>query len=154
MHLGFAVKDGPTKLSYLYTYMCIQCHVNCKLIHILFFFRAGQSPSAYVMYQFYAFPDHDTPIVPYSTEPHFSDDRVFPVSMDTHLDGYLKKQVYMTTYTHGYTSENVPNINIRTCTCMHVGTPTLALKTGHLGGSVFCYLCIHVCFPEQAVRTR
>ena len=54
---------------------------------------AGQSPSAYVIYQFYTFPDHDTAIVPHSTDPLFSDDKLFPVSMDAHLDNYLKKQV-------------------------------------------------------------
>ena len=60
----------------------------------------GQSPSVYVIYQFYTFPDHDTAIVPHSTDPQFSDDKLFPVSMDAHLDNYLKKQV-------------------RTCTCVY-----------------------------------
>ena len=65
-------------------------------INILFLtLLAGQSPSAYVIYQFYTFPDHDTSIIPHSSDPHFSDDKLFSVSMDAHLDNYLKKQVYL-----------------------------------------------------------
>jgi hypothetical protein len=75
-------------------------HNNYVILIILFLIIvcAGQSPSAYVIYvpwQFYTFPDHDTFIVPHFTDPHFSNDKLFPVSMDTHLDNYLKKQVYL-----------------------------------------------------------
>ena len=62
----------------------------------------GHSPSPYVMYKFYTFPDHDTPILPHSTDPTFNNSKLFPVSMDTHLDSYLKKEVIPTIQLHVY----------------------------------------------------
>ena len=50
-------------------------------------------PSAYVMYKFYTFPDHDSAIVPASSSPVFSDVKHFPVSMDCHLDEHLSNEV-------------------------------------------------------------
>ncbi|XP_062317910.1 protein fantom [Osmerus eperlanus] len=47
-------------------------------------------PSAYVIYKFFDFPDHDTCIVPDCGQPQFEDHRSFPVPMDADLDGYLK----------------------------------------------------------------
>ena len=76
-----------------------QVHVgfhNASIHELHNILRTSQSPSAYVMYQFYTFPDHDTSIIPHSSDPHFSDDKMFPVSKDTQLDHYLKKQVQLT----------------------------------------------------------
>ena len=54
---------------------------------------AGGSPSFYVMYKFYTFPDHDTPIVAHSPSPVFDDQQLYPLSMDQRLDDYLKTEV-------------------------------------------------------------
>ncbi|KAL0968596.1 hypothetical protein UPYG_G00268990 [Umbra pygmaea] len=53
--------------------------------------RQGPShkPSAYVVYQFYDFPDHDTRIVADCSEPQFEDRVSFPVAMEAELHSYL-----------------------------------------------------------------
>lgn len=45
------------------------------------------------MYKLYSFPDQDTPIISNSCAPQFADQHSFPVSMDTHLDHYLRTEV-------------------------------------------------------------
>ena len=76
-------------VQYMYNVILFDWYI----ISLILILRAGQSPSVSVIYQFYTFPDHDTAILPHSTDPHFSDDKLFPLSMDAHLDNYLKKQV-------------------------------------------------------------
>ncbi|KAI5100549.1 protein fantom [Silurus meridionalis] len=49
-------------------------------------------PSPYVIYKFYDFPDHDTPIVPSTNEPQFEDHMIFPLTMNSDLDAYLKAE--------------------------------------------------------------
>uniref|UniRef100_A0A8C8SEW7 RPGR interacting protein 1 n=1 Tax=Pelusios castaneus TaxID=367368 RepID=A0A8C8SEW7_9SAUR len=50
----------------------------------------GTQPSPYAMYRFFTFPDHDTPIVPSSNNPHFGDQRFFPLRPTAALDRYLR----------------------------------------------------------------
>ena len=59
-------------------------HIHCIV---------GDSPSCYVMYKFYTFPDHDTPIIAHSSSPVFDNQQTYPLSMDQHLDVYLKTEV-------------------------------------------------------------
>nr|XP_014349588.1 PREDICTED: X-linked retinitis pigmentosa GTPase regulator-interacting protein 1 [Latimeria chalumnae] len=47
-------------------------------------------PSPYAIYHFFNFPDHDTPIIPCSSNPQFNDHRVFSVPMTFDLERYLK----------------------------------------------------------------
>ncbi|TFJ96533.1 aspartate aminotransferase [Platysternon megacephalum] len=47
-------------------------------------------PSPYAMYRFFTFPDHDTPIIPSSNNPHFGDLRTFPMRPTAELDRYLR----------------------------------------------------------------
>ncbi|KAK1163643.1 protein fantom [Acipenser oxyrinchus oxyrinchus] len=49
-------------------------------------------PSPYVVYKFFDFTDHDTPIVTSSNSPQFSDHMSFPVPMNADLDRYLKSE--------------------------------------------------------------
>nr|QKE59388.1 X-linked retinitis pigmentosa GTPase regulator-interacting protein 1 [Alligator sinensis] len=52
----------------------------------------GALPSPYAMYRFFTFPDHDTPIVPASHSPHFSDLQPFPVRPTPELHRYLRHE--------------------------------------------------------------
>ncbi|MGH0148907.1 UNVERIFIED_CONTAM: hypothetical protein FKN15_045773 [Acipenser sinensis] len=49
-------------------------------------------PSPYVVYKFFDFVDHDTPIVTSSNSPQLSDHMSFPVPMNADLDRYLKSE--------------------------------------------------------------
>ncbi|XP_055047592.2 protein fantom [Misgurnus anguillicaudatus] len=49
-------------------------------------------PSPYVIYRLYNFPDHDTPIISSSNEPQFEDHMVFPVTMNSDLDAFLRSE--------------------------------------------------------------
>lgn len=49
-----------------------------------------QQPSAYCIYKFFDFNDHDTDIVTASNYPEFNDSKSYAVSMDIDLDKYLK----------------------------------------------------------------
>ncbi|XP_069489995.1 X-linked retinitis pigmentosa GTPase regulator-interacting protein 1 isoform X2 [Ambystoma mexicanum] len=52
----------------------------------------GSQPSPYAIYRFFDFPDHDTPTVPYSNNPHFGDHVTFPIPMTSELDRYLRAE--------------------------------------------------------------
>ncbi|XP_043083996.1 protein fantom isoform X2 [Puntigrus tetrazona] len=49
-------------------------------------------PCPYIVYKLYHFPDHDTPIISSTNEPQFEDHMVFPVSMNSDLDAFLKSE--------------------------------------------------------------
>ncbi|XP_063158838.1 X-linked retinitis pigmentosa GTPase regulator-interacting protein 1 [Candoia aspera] len=49
----------------------------------------GSQPSAYAMYQFFTFPDHDTVIIPSSNNPHFGDVQTFTLHITPELHHYL-----------------------------------------------------------------
>lgn len=44
------------------------------------------------MYRFFTFPDHDTTIIPSSTNPYFRDQALFPVLVTSALDQYLRRE--------------------------------------------------------------
>ncbi|GAB1298844.1 RPGRIP1 variant-11aa [Apodemus speciosus] len=52
----------------------------------------GRQPSPYVMYRFFTFPDHDTTIIPASSNPYFKDQALFPVLVTSDLDQYLRRE--------------------------------------------------------------
>ncbi|XP_043775418.1 X-linked retinitis pigmentosa GTPase regulator-interacting protein 1 isoform X2 [Cervus elaphus] len=52
----------------------------------------GAQPSPYVMYRFFTFSDHDTPIIPASNNPYFRDLARFPVLVSSDLDQYLRRE--------------------------------------------------------------
>ena len=54
--------------------------------------REDTVPSPYVMYKFFEYPDHDTDIIPSSSDPSWDDAKKFPVTMDRPLDRYLKTE--------------------------------------------------------------
>ncbi|XP_019788090.2 protein fantom isoform X1 [Tursiops truncatus] len=55
--------------------------------------RAGHlQPHPYVVYKFSDFADHDTAIIPCSSDPQFDDHMCFPVPMNMDLDRYLKSE--------------------------------------------------------------
>ncbi|XP_070583716.1 X-linked retinitis pigmentosa GTPase regulator-interacting protein 1 isoform X2 [Erythrolamprus reginae] len=49
----------------------------------------GSQPSPYAMYQFFTFPDHDTPITPSSNHPNFEDVKTFALYTTPELHHYL-----------------------------------------------------------------
>ncbi|XP_070810201.1 X-linked retinitis pigmentosa GTPase regulator-interacting protein 1 [Pituophis catenifer annectens] len=49
----------------------------------------GSRPSPYAMYQFFTFPDHDTPITPSSNHPEFEDVKKFALHITPELHHYL-----------------------------------------------------------------
>lgn len=44
------------------------------------------------MYRFFTFPDHDTTIIPASSNPYFKDQALFPVLVTSDLDQYLRRE--------------------------------------------------------------
>ncbi|XP_028644309.1 X-linked retinitis pigmentosa GTPase regulator-interacting protein 1 isoform X2 [Grammomys surdaster] len=50
----------------------------------------GRQPSPYVMYRFFTFPDHDTTVIPASSNPYFKDQALFPMLVTSDLDQYLR----------------------------------------------------------------
>ncbi|XP_068777808.1 X-linked retinitis pigmentosa GTPase regulator-interacting protein 1 [Struthio camelus] len=52
--------------------------------------RPGARPSPYAVYRFFAFPDHDTRVVPASGRPRFDDLRAFPLRLTAELRRYLR----------------------------------------------------------------
>ncbi|KAL5250840.1 hypothetical protein ACHWQZ_G016547 [Mnemiopsis leidyi] len=57
--------------------------LNCSQL------KSPTQPSPYVMYKFYTFEDHDTPIIDSSNSPQYNDIMTFPVTVDGHLHRYL-----------------------------------------------------------------
>ncbi|XP_062502017.1 protein fantom-like isoform X2 [Corticium candelabrum] len=54
--------------------------------------RENCVPSAYAVYKFFDFADHDTAIVQQSDSPEFNDSHLYPVLMNSELDEYLRSQ--------------------------------------------------------------
>ncbi|KAI7811597.1 protein fantom [Triplophysa rosa] len=52
-------------------------------------------PSPYVIYKLYHLPDHDTPIISTTNEPHFEDYMVFPLAMNSDLDAFLRSEALL-----------------------------------------------------------
>ena len=80
-----------------------------KMVHLIsaqkwFNSILGQPPSAYVMYKFYEYPDHDTPISQPTTSPDFDNIQHYEVIMGSSLHSYLKEDVCVSMCLCGYVS--------------------------------------------------
>ena len=78
-------------------------------------------PSAYAVYKFFDFADHDTAIVQQSDSPEFNDSHLYPVLMNSELDEYLRSQVrHSYIYVHLFVDFNINFLNIvcRLLLCM------------------------------------
>uniref|UniRef100_A0A8C4SRI3 RPGRIP1 like n=1 Tax=Erpetoichthys calabaricus TaxID=27687 RepID=A0A8C4SRI3_ERPCA len=67
-------------------------HITVSCCNNLISQLGQKQPSPYVVYKFFDFLDHDTPIVPNSNSPQFDDHMSFSVLMNADLDIYLKSQ--------------------------------------------------------------
>uniref|UniRef100_A0A8C2UZB8 Protein fantom n=1 Tax=Chinchilla lanigera TaxID=34839 RepID=A0A8C2UZB8_CHILA len=67
-------------------HITIRCcsHLQSRASHL--------QPHPYVVYKFFDFADHDTAIIPSSSDPQFDDHMCFPVPMNMDLDRYLKSE--------------------------------------------------------------
>ncbi|KAM6225434.1 protein fantom [Rhynchocyon petersi] len=82
-HLSSA---DPTDGNLNELHITIRCcnHLQSRTSHL--------QPHPYVMYKFFDFADHDTAIIPSSSDPQFNDQMCFPVPMNMDLDQYLKSE--------------------------------------------------------------
>ncbi|XP_010211361.1 PREDICTED: protein fantom [Tinamus guttatus] len=69
-----------------------ELHITIKCCNSLQSRKKHLQPNAYVVYKFFDFADHDTPIIPSSNNPQINDHMCFQVPMDTDLDRYLKSE--------------------------------------------------------------
>nr|XP_015224156.1 PREDICTED: protein fantom [Lepisosteus oculatus] len=67
-----------------------ELHITVRRCNNLKARQPAVQPSPYVIYKFFDFTDHDTPIIPSSNDPHFDDHMSFSVPMNADLDRYLK----------------------------------------------------------------
>ncbi|KAG8596372.1 hypothetical protein GDO81_001875 [Engystomops pustulosus] len=52
----------------------------------------GHQPSPYIVYRFYHYPDHTTPIIPCSNNPQFGYEAVYPLQLTMDLERYLQQE--------------------------------------------------------------
>ncbi|NWU88647.1 FTM protein, partial [Upupa epops] len=69
-----------------------ELHITVKCCNNLQSRRKHLQPNPYVVYKFFDFADHDTPIVPSSSNPQIDDHMSFQVPMNADLDRYLKSE--------------------------------------------------------------
>ncbi|XP_028333423.1 protein fantom isoform X3 [Physeter macrocephalus] len=69
-----------------------ELHVTVKCCSRLQSRASHLQPHPYVVYKFSDFADHDTAIIPNSSDPQFDDHMCFPVPMNMDLDRYLKSE--------------------------------------------------------------
>ncbi|KAM8776551.1 protein fantom [Rhynchonycteris naso] len=67
-----------------------ELHVTIRCCNHLQSRASHLQPHPYVVYKFFDFADHDTAIIPSSSDPQFDDHMCFPVPMNMDLDRYLK----------------------------------------------------------------
>uniref|UniRef100_A0A8C4YL01 C2 domain-containing protein n=1 Tax=Gopherus evgoodei TaxID=1825980 RepID=A0A8C4YL01_9SAUR len=79
-------KEGVLDAEWLWNELQVQI-VGCTGLRGCWL---STQPSPYAMYRFFTFPDHDTPIIPSSNNPHFGDLRTFPMRPTAELDRYLR----------------------------------------------------------------
>nr|XP_042699750.1 X-linked retinitis pigmentosa GTPase regulator-interacting protein 1 [Chrysemys picta bellii] len=79
-------KEGVLDAEWLWNELQVQI-VGCTGLRGRWF---NTQPSPYAMYRFFTFPDHDTPIIPSSNNPHFGDLRTFPMRSTAELNRYLR----------------------------------------------------------------
>ncbi|NXJ06987.1 FTM protein, partial [Odontophorus gujanensis] len=69
-----------------------ELHITIKCCNSLQSRKKHLQPNSYVVYKFFDFADHDTPIIPSSSNPHIDDHMCFQVPMTADLDRYLKSE--------------------------------------------------------------
>nr|XP_030688806.1 protein fantom isoform X2 [Globicephala melas] len=69
-----------------------ELHVTVRCCSRLQSRASHLQPHPYVVYKFSDFADHDTAIIPCSSDPQFDDHMCFPVPMNMDLDRYLKSE--------------------------------------------------------------
>uniref|UniRef100_A0A8C8RJJ5 RPGRIP1 like n=1 Tax=Pelusios castaneus TaxID=367368 RepID=A0A8C8RJJ5_9SAUR len=85
-----------------------ELHVTIKCCNNLQSRKSHLQPNPYVVFKFFDFADHDTPIIPSSNSPQFDDHMCFPVPMNADLDQYLKSEsLIFYVFDDGETEEDV-----------------------------------------------
>ncbi|KAM6057942.1 protein fantom isoform 2-T3 [Chlamydotis macqueenii] len=69
-----------------------ELHITIKCCNNLQSRKKHLQPNPYVVYKFFDFADHDTPIIPSSSNPQIDDHMCFQVPMNADLDRYLKSE--------------------------------------------------------------
>uniref|UniRef100_A0A8C3GN55 RPGRIP1 like n=1 Tax=Cairina moschata TaxID=8855 RepID=A0A8C3GN55_CAIMO len=69
-----------------------ELHITIKCCNSLQSRKKHLQPNPYVVYKFFDFADHDTPIIPSSNNPEIDDHMCFQVPMNADLDRYLKSE--------------------------------------------------------------
>ncbi|KAM8799256.1 protein fantom [Eudromia elegans] len=69
-----------------------ELHITIKCCNSLQSRKKHLQPNAYVVYKFFDFGDHDTPVIPSSNNPQINDHMCFQVPMNADLDRYLKSE--------------------------------------------------------------
>ncbi|XP_062442429.1 protein fantom isoform X4 [Rhea pennata] len=69
-----------------------ELHITIKCCNSLQTRKRHLQPNPYVVYKFFDFADHDTPIIPSSNNPQIDDHMCFQVPMNADLDRYLKSE--------------------------------------------------------------
>ncbi|KFP06636.1 Protein fantom [Calypte anna] len=86
-----------------------ELHITVKCCNNLQSRKKHLQPNPYVVYKFFDFEDHDTPIIPSSSNPQINDHMCYQVSMNADLDRYLKSES-LTFYV--FDDDNVEKISI------------------------------------------
>ncbi|KAM9289462.1 protein fantom isoform 2-T2 [Morus bassanus] len=97
-----------------------ELHITIKCCNNLQSRKKHLQPNPYVVYKFFDFADHDTPIIPSSNNPQIDDHMCFQVPMNADLDRYLKSEsLTLYVFDDGETEEgayvgkaNVPLISL------------------------------------------
>uniref|UniRef100_A0A674I2R2 RPGRIP1 like n=1 Tax=Terrapene triunguis TaxID=2587831 RepID=A0A674I2R2_9SAUR len=85
-----------------------ELHITIKCCNNLKSRKNHRQPNPYVVYKFFDFADHDTPIIHSSNSPQFDDHMCFPVPMNADLDQYLKSEsLTFYVFDDGETEESV-----------------------------------------------
>ncbi|NXA19459.1 FTM protein, partial [Ibidorhyncha struthersii] len=69
-----------------------ELHITIKCCNNLQSRKNHLQPDPYIVYKFFDFADHDTPIIPSSNNPQIDDHMCFQVPMNADLDRYLKSE--------------------------------------------------------------
>ncbi|XP_029464422.1 protein fantom isoform X2 [Rhinatrema bivittatum] len=120
-----------------------ELHITIKGCNNLHIQASHLQPNPYVVYRFFDFADHDTPIVTSSNNPQFEDHMCFPVPMNADLDRYLKSEsLCFYVFDDGETREgvyigktNVPLISLAYDKCIS-GTFQLTNYEGQSTGTI------------------
>ncbi|KFV58263.1 Protein fantom, partial [Gavia stellata] len=94
-----------------------ELHITIKCCNNLQSRKKHLQPNPYVVYKFFDFADHDTPIIPSSNNPQIDDHMCFQVPMNADLDRYLKSE-FVTFYVFDDGKATVPLISLAHDRCI------------------------------------